>query len=81
MAPAKADRVTATAPGKNRMPKAAPTLAPEDAPIMSGGSEGIAENGLIDKAGNSEDKAADCTDHSAACAQGEKNPPLYRVPG
>ena len=46
-----------------------------------GGSEGIAENGLIDKAGNSEDKAADCTDHSAACAQGEKNPPLYRVPG
>ena len=48
-----------------------PTLAPEDAPIMSG-KRGIAENGLIDKAGNSEDKAADCADHSAVCAQGEK---------
>ena len=41
MAPAKADRVTATAPGKNRMPKAAPTLAPEDAPIMSGEARGL----------------------------------------
>ena len=46
-----------------------------------GGSEGVAENGLIDKAGNAEDKAADCADDGTACAQGEKNPPLHRVPG
>ena len=41
MAPAKADMVTDIVPDKNRMPNAAPALAPEDTPMMSGEANGF----------------------------------------
>ena len=40
-APAKADSVTAAAPDRNKMPAAAPALAPEDTPMMSGEASGL----------------------------------------
>ena len=40
-APAKEAAVTAAAPEQNRMPAAAPALAPEDTPITSGEASGL----------------------------------------
>ena len=40
-APAKEAAVTAAAPDKNRMPAAAPALAPDDTPITSGEASGL----------------------------------------
>ena len=40
-APAKEAAVTAPAPDKNRIPAAAPALAPEETPITSGDASGL----------------------------------------
>ena len=40
-APANADAVTAIEPDRNRMPNAAPALAPEDTPMISGDANGF----------------------------------------
>ena len=40
-APVKAEIVTAAAPDRNRIPAAAPALAPEDTPMMSGDASGL----------------------------------------
>ena len=40
-APANAAAVTAAAPDKNRMPAAAPALAPDDTPMTSGEASGL----------------------------------------
>ena len=40
-APAKADSVTAAAPDRNKIPAAAPALAPEDTPMISGEASGL----------------------------------------
>ena len=40
-APAKAEAVTAAVPDRNRIPAAAPALAPEEIPIMSGEARGL----------------------------------------
>ena len=40
-APAKAEAVTAPAPDRNRIPAAAPALAPEETPMMSGEARGL----------------------------------------
>ena len=40
-APAKAEIVTAAAPERNKMPAAAPALAPEETPMISGEASGL----------------------------------------
>ena len=79
-APANAAAVTAAVPDKNRMPAAAPALAPDDTPMDIRRGQRVAEHGLVDKARNAERKAADDADGGAAEPQRPEHAPLHGVP-